>query len=77
MYEQESAKASALTSRVNPMHTRFSLPAKSRKCSLPEFNFVPAKAIKIPHEHKYFSTKQDQDFNNMKNIFLAKCLNLK
>lgn len=86
LYEVESMN-STITSDCNGQGNRFSLPAKSTKKSVMDqsgrrplesqgSNFVPARAIKVPLQHKYYM-KPDEDFYKMKNLFLANCLKLK
>ena len=86
LYEVESLNSN-ITSKRNGQGNRFSLPAKSTKKSMMDqgvrrplesqgSNFVPARAIKVPLQHKFYM-KPDEDFYKMKNLFLANCLKLK
>ena len=77
----QNTKNSTITSRsTQPNKKRFTLPANiDRKLSLSKQNvdnFVPARAIKVPLA-RTMQVKNDEDFVNMKNLFLANCLKLK
>ena len=62
-----------------PLKKRLTLPlngAKSARESAEDSMFIPVRAIVVPHERTY-EVKKQEDFRNMKNLFLANCLKLK